>query len=87
MQVSNSGLFQNYKSGIFTDPACPGPNQCGTLNHGKFYWYLNFFIHILTRLIFKAVVAVGYGKLTTGEEYFLARNSWVSCFIVLRVSH
>ncbi|XP_070490102.1 cathepsin K-like [Chironomus tepperi] len=33
MQVSSSGLFQNYKTGIFSDASCPGPNQCGTVNH------------------------------------------------------
>ncbi|KAL7048049.1 hypothetical protein ACKWTF_003196 [Chironomus riparius] len=56
VQVTNSGLFQNYKSGIFTDATCPGPNQCTIINH--------------------AMVAVGYGKLTTGQEYFIIRNSW-----------
>ncbi|XP_070490123.1 uncharacterized protein [Chironomus tepperi] len=34
MQVTNSGLFQNYQTGIFTDPWCPGPNTCTTVNHG-----------------------------------------------------
>lgn len=27
--------------------------------------------------IFTAMVAVGYGKTTTGQEYFIIRNSWV----------
>jgi len=36
MYVSNVGLFQNYKSGIFSDPYCPGPGLCGTVNHGMF---------------------------------------------------
>ncbi|CAG9799864.1 unnamed protein product [Chironomus riparius] len=36
MYVSPSGLFQNYKTGIFTDPDCPvtGTNLCYTVNHG-----------------------------------------------------
>lgn len=33
MYVTPSGLFQNYRTGIFTDPGCPGPNTCGTVNH------------------------------------------------------
>jgi hypothetical protein len=37
MYVSDSGLFNAYNSGIFYDPSCPvGPNQCNSVNHGKF---------------------------------------------------
>jgi cathepsin L len=39
MQVNSaSGLFQNYRSGIFYDPGCPVTtptvNQCSKVNHG-----------------------------------------------------
>ncbi|XP_070490103.1 procathepsin L-like [Chironomus tepperi] len=63
MLVPDSGLFQLYESGIFSDPSCPDAtidtNDCFNVNHG--------------------VVIVGYGKdSTTNEQYWIVRNSWGS---------
>ena len=39
MLVSDSGLFQHYESGIFSDPTCPenvlNSEDCFDVNHGR----------------------------------------------------
>ena len=50
IHVSSSGLFQNYKTGIFTDALCPNPTDCSKVNHGNILKYFSTILKIIFNL-------------------------------------